>query len=101
MSLALSSASSNGGVMMADQGGPRGIVTLICMTCGSEKFYDNSVPQSTTCDRCKSTVFRTFATPTEPDDATIASLEQQARSIAFGDPSPDTNLGDVRDLDAR
>jgi hypothetical protein len=101
MSLALPSVSPNGGVMMADQGGPRGIVTLICMTCGSEKFYDNSVPQSTTCDRCGSTVFRTFATPTEPDDATIATLEQQARSIAYGDSSPDTTLGDLRDLDSR
>ena len=86
--------------MMADQGGPRGIVTLICITCGNEKFYDNSVPQSTTCDKCGSTVFRTFATPTEPDDAAIASLEEQARSIAFGDSSPDPTLGDVRDLDA-
>ena len=87
--------------MMADQSGPRGIVTLICMTCGNEKFYDNAVPQSATCDKCGSTVFRTFATPTEPDDASIAALEAQARSIAFGDSSPDTRLGDLRDLDAR
>jgi hypothetical protein len=86
---------------MADQGGPRGIVTLVCMTCGNEKFYDNSVPQSTTCDKCGGTVFRTFDTPTQPDDATIASLEQQARSFGFGDASPDTDLGDARDLDMR
>ena len=86
---------------MADQGGPRGIVTLVCMTCGNEKFYDNSVPQSTTCDKCGSTVFRTFATPTEPDEATIATLEEQARSISYGDPSPDTMPGELRDLDAR
>jgi predicted nucleic acid-binding Zn-ribbon protein len=86
---------------MASQGGPRGIVTLVCLTCGNEKFYDNSVPQSTTCDKCGSTVFRTFATPTEPDEASIATLEEQARSISFGDSSPDTMPGDVRDLDAR
>jgi hypothetical protein len=59
------------------------------------------VPQSTICDRCGSTVFRTFDTPTEPDDATIASLNEQARSIAYGDSSPDTMPGEVRDLDAR
>ena len=86
---------------MASQDGSRGIVTLVCMTCGSEKFYDNSVPQSTTCNTCGSTVFRTFDTPTEPDDATIATLEEQARSIAFGDISLDTMPTDVRDLDAR
>jgi hypothetical protein len=71
------------------------------MTCGNEKFYDDSVPQSTTCDKCGSTVFRTFDTPTEPDDATIATLDAQARSIAYGDASPDTMPGEVRDLDAR
>ena len=86
---------------MATQNGPRGIVTLVCMTCGSEKFYDDSVPESTTCDKCGSTVFRTFLTPTEPDDATIATLEAQARSISYGDSSPDTMPGDVHDLDAR
>jgi predicted nucleic acid-binding Zn-ribbon protein len=76
-------------------------VTLVCLTCGNEKFYDNSVPQSTTCDKCGSTVFRTFATPTEPDEVSIATLEEQARSIGYGDSSPDTMPGDVRDLDAR
>ena len=87
---------------MADKsGGPAGLITLVCITCGNEKFYDNSVPQSTTCDKCGSTVFRTFATPTEPDDANIASLEEQARSIAYGDPSPDGTLGDAQDFDAR
>ena len=99
--LALVGFTSNAGAEMADQSGPRGIVTLVCMTCGAEKFYDDSAPQSATCDKCGSTVFRTFATPTEPDDASIATLEAQARSIAFGDSSPDTRLGDLRDLDAR
>jgi hypothetical protein len=102
MRLALASRTSNAGsVTMAIQGEPRGIVTLVCLTCGNEKFYDNSVPQSTTCDKCGSTVFRTFATPTEPDEVSIATLEEQARSIGYGDSSPDTMPGDVRDLDAR
>jgi hypothetical protein len=46
-------------------------------------------------------VFRNFATPTEPDDASIAQLEEQARSMSYGDSSPDTTAGDLRDLDAR
>jgi hypothetical protein len=86
---------------MADDRGPRGLVTLVCITCGNEKFYDQAVPKSVTCDKCAGTVFRNFATPTEPDDATIASLEEQARSISYGDSSPDTTAGDVRDLDMR
>ena len=86
---------------MADKKESSGVVTLICIACGREQFHERSVPQSTTCDRCGGTVFRTFDTPTEPDEAAIASLEEQARSIAYGDSSPDTMPGEVRDLDAR
>ena len=81
--------------------GPRGIVTLVCLTCGKEKFCTNEVPGSVTCEQCSGTVFRTFATPTEPDDAAIDAAEAQARSMAYGDSSPDTTRDDVRDLDAR
>lgn len=84
---------------MADNKDTSGIVTLVCITCGREQFHAHSVPQSTVCDKCGGTVFRTFATPTEPDDATIASLEEQARSVSYGDPSPDSTRGDVRDID--
>ena len=85
---------------MADgmSSGPHGIVTLVCLTCGQERFYDQSVPDAAKCEKCGGTVFRSFATPTEPDEASIAQLEDQARSISYGDPSPDTS-GDLRDLD--
>jgi ribosomal protein L40E len=86
---------------MANDNGPVGLLTLICMTCGNEKFYDSAVPDAVKCDKCGGTVFRSFATPTEPDDAAIAQLDEQARSIAYGDSSPDTSPGDVRDLDSR
>jgi hypothetical protein len=87
--------------LMANDSGPRGLVTLVCLTCGNEKSYDKAVPNAVTCDKCGGTVFRNFATPTEPDDASIAQLEEQARSISYGDSSPDTTPGDVRDLDMR
>ncbi|MFL5577936.1 MAG: hypothetical protein ACJ79S_18435 [Gemmatimonadaceae bacterium] len=86
---------------MADSTGPRGIITMICLTCGNEKSFTDRVPAALTCERCGSTVWRQFATPTEPDEATIEQLEEQARSIQYGDPSPDTTLDDVRDLDER
>ena len=83
---------------MSANEGPRGIVTMVCLGCGNERFFDDAVPSSLKCDKCGGTVFRTFATPTEPDEASIASLEEQARSLSYGDPSPDT-AADVRDLD--
>jgi DNA-directed RNA polymerase subunit RPC12/RpoP len=81
--------------------GPRGLVTMVCITCGAEQFFDQSVPSSITCTKCGSSVFRQFATPTQPDEATIAQLEEQARSMSYGDPSPDTTPDDVRDLGNR
>jgi hypothetical protein len=91
------SYSSHEGAMAMD--GPRGIVTLVCLTCGKEKFFTREVPAAVSCEQCGSTVFRTFATPTEPDEAAIDALEAQARSMAYGDSSPDTTRDDVRDLD--
>jgi hypothetical protein len=87
--------------IMANDSGPIGIITLVCITCGNEKFYDKTVPNAVICEKCGGTVFRNFATPTEPDDASIAQLEEQARSMSYGDSSPDTTAGDLRDLDAR
>ena len=84
-----------------NRNGPVGLVTLVCLTCGKEHFYDRDVPHSVKCGQCSGTVFRQFATPTEPDEAAVAQLEEQARSIAYGDVSPGTTLADVRDLDAR
>ena len=85
---------------MAKNGG-RGVTTLICLTCGKEKFFTQEVPAALACDQCNSTVFRSFDTPTEPDEAVIDALEAQARSMAYGDSSPDTAPGDLHDLDAR
>lgn len=86
---------------MANDRGPIGLVTLVCLTCGNEKHYDKAVPDAVKCEKCGGTVFRNFETPTQPDEAAIAALDEQARSIAYGDSSPDTNLGDLRDLDTR
>lgn len=84
-----------------NRNGPVGVVTLVCLTCGKGHTYDRAVPRSMQCEQCSGTVFRQFATPTEPDEAAVAQLEEQARSIAYDDVSPETTEGDVRDLDAR
>ena len=85
---------------MANKKGSGYLTTMVCVTCGAEQFFDDAVPMSLTCPKCHSTVFRQFTTPTERDEATIAQLEEQARSISYGDSSPDTSPGDVRDLDS-
>jgi hypothetical protein len=100
MPLAFSSVDSHSERAMAKDS-VRGIVTLVCLTCGKEKFFTSEVPAAVTCEQCGGTVFRSFMTPTEPDEAAIDAAEMQARSMAYGDSSPDTSADDVRDLDAR
>jgi hypothetical protein len=68
------------------------------MVCGREKYFEEAPPDDLVCDRCGSTVFRNFFTPTAPDEATVSQLEETARSIALDEESPDTTPDDVRDL---
>ena len=86
---------------MANSRGPRGLVTMICLTCGNEKSFSDRVPAALTCNRCGNTVWRQFATPTEPDEATIDQLEMQARPMDYGDPSPGTTREELGELDGR
>ena len=81
--------------------GPGGIVTMVCVTCGAEQFFDERVPAQLRCAKCQGTVFRQFDTPTVPDEATIDQLGMQARPRSFGDPSPGTSPDEIKDLDNR
>jgi hypothetical protein len=83
---------------MARDKGPEGLLTLVCVTCGKEKFFDDNPPPHLVCDRCGGTVFRNFFTPTTADEATISGLEETSRSIALDEESPDISADDVRDL---
>ena len=81
---------------------PQGaITTMVCMTCGSEEFFDGRVPDNLKCRKCGSVVFRTFETPASNDEVAESGLEEQARSMAYGDASPETSPDEVRDLDVR
>ena len=75
------------------------VTTMVCLTCGAEQFFDDAVPANLKCQRCGSGVFRTFDTPTERNEATVAHLEEEARSLQYGDPSPSGTQEDARDLD--
>lgn len=85
---------------MANKREPGYVTTMVCVTCGAEQFFDDVVPMALTCPNCQSTVFRQFTTPVERDEAAIAGMEEQARSMSYGDASPSTSPDDVRDLES-
>jgi len=73
---------------------------MVCVTCGAEQFFDGAVPGNLKCSKCQSSVFREFSTPVSPDEAALAQLEEQTRSVAYGDSSPASTRDDVRELGA-
>ena len=77
------------------------VTTMVCVTCGAEQFFEGNVPAALKCQRCGSMVFRAFDTPTRRDEATIAHLEEEARSVQYGDDSPQTAPEEVRDLEMK
>jgi hypothetical protein len=83
---------------MADNRGPEGLLTLVCLTCGNHKDFETTPPDRVTCEKCGSTVFRNFFTPTEADEATISQLEETGRSIALDEESPQISADELRDL---
>ena len=86
---------------MTEEDGAKSVLTMVCVTCGAEQFFDDQVPREMTCPKCRGRVFRQFSIPTEPDEATIDRLEAEARSIQYGDSSPQTSPDEVRDLGNR
>lgn len=84
--------------MAMDRNGPHGVLTLLCLTCGNRKYYDDTPPNRVKCEKCGNTVFRNFFSPTEADEATIEQLEETHRQIALGDISPDTAADDLTEL---
>ncbi|HEU5184480.1 MAG TPA: hypothetical protein VFU01_07920 [Gemmatimonadaceae bacterium] len=84
--------------MTLDPNSPRGVLTLVCLTCGNRKYYDDTPPNRLKCEKCGNTVFRNFFSPTEADEATIAHLEETRREIAFDDGSPGTAPDDINEL---
>lgn len=75
------------------------VSTMICVTCGNQQFFTGEVPADLQCPTCGGTVFREFDTPAAGDQAAESAAEEQARSMSYGDSSPQSEPGDVLDLD--
>jgi hypothetical protein len=85
---------------MADSEETQGVLTMVCVTCGAEQFFDDEPPPATMkCEKCEGIVFRAFGTPTTADEAAISGLEERARPMSYGDPSPGISTGELRELD--
>ena len=77
------------------------VLTKVCLTCGQEYYLTpESAGGTLVCEKCGSTVFRDFFTPTQPDEAARDFAETTDRDLRPDDPEGDTLPGDVIDLEA-
>ena len=84
---------------MAETGGPHGLLTLVCITCGHEKFFAATPPAVVRCEKCQGRVFRNYFTPVEADEATVSQLEETARSFSYEDGASSVSEDERREMD--
>jgi hypothetical protein len=74
------------------------VLTLVCETCGKDYFFeDEQPPQGMRCEKCGSTVFRSFH-DRAGDEAADDFRESTARDLDPDDAEGDVLPGDLLDL---
>jgi hypothetical protein len=61
-------------------------------------FENTEPPENLTCEKCGSTVFRSFYARTKEDEAQADFREATERDVAPDDPATDVTRGDLQDL---
>ena len=78
-----------------------GVLTLVCLKCGTEYFYGDTVPPAgLTCEKCGNTVFRSFFSREEEDDVGEDFRDTTDRDLRPDDAEGDVLPGDLLDLEA-
>lgn len=81
-----------------NQGEPADLLTMVCVKCGKEYFFENQdPPEGLTCEKCGGTVFRSFDT-VSGDEAAEDFAETTERDLGTDDSGTETMPGDVLDL---
>ncbi|HET7273727.1 MAG TPA: hypothetical protein VFI91_01020 [Longimicrobiaceae bacterium] len=76
-----------------------GVLTLVCLKCGTDyRFEGNDPPPEVSCEKCGGTVFRSFFSPTDGDEAAQDFHDTTDRDLDADDAEGDTAPGDVLDL---
>ena len=74
------------------------VLTLVCETCGKDYFFeDEQPPEGMKCEKCGSTVFRTFH-DRAGDEAADDFRDSTERDLDPDDAEGDVLPGDVMDL---
>lgn len=76
-----------------------GVLTLVCLTCGTEYYFTDTKPEPVmVCEKCGGVVFREFFSPPTADEAATDFTDTTARELDPDDAEGDALPGDVIDL---
>jgi predicted RNA-binding Zn-ribbon protein involved in translation (DUF1610 family) len=81
-------------------GGAADVVLMVCVACGWEVQLEpgETPPAELECEKCGNEVFRRFDASATPGEAESEFLEETERDTDTDDPAPDTERGDLLDL---
>ncbi len=79
--------------------GEAGILTLVCLRCGTEYYFEDEPPESLSCDKCGNQVFRSFDS-NPGDEAAQDFVDATARDLNLDDAEGDTLPGDIIELNS-
>jgi DNA-directed RNA polymerase subunit RPC12/RpoP len=75
-----------------------GVLVQVCLTCGKEYTFTEAPPADLACDKCGSTVFRSFLSRPRADEVEEDYREATERDTLTTDPGTDIAQGDLHDL---
>jgi len=89
--------------MAKSEDGERGaadIVVMVCIECGREVEFEGgeTPPSDMKCEKCGNEVFRRFDASKRPGEVEAEFQEETERETATNEPAPDTERGDLLDL---
>ena len=75
------------------------VLVQVCLSCGKEYMYEEQAPpEDLKCDKCGSTVFRSFYADTREDEAAEDFRDSTERDVGTTDPATEVTRGDLHDL---
>lgn len=85
---------------MANEGpAPDGLLVQVCIQCGKEYMFDrHEPPAELSCEKCGSTVFRSFVAHSGTDEVIDDFRASTERDTTTTDPGTDVAPGDLHDL---
>jgi predicted nucleic acid-binding Zn-ribbon protein len=85
--------------MSTSAGGSGRVEVHVCVACGNERMVEEGESLTDApCEKCGNQVFRAFYDTASPGEAEEDFTDSTGRETATDEPAPETDAGDLSDL---